>query len=464
MHATHGSDRRATSRSTPSAPRWADSACSTRQRAGGTVRHPARQPAADRAARHLRAQRSELGVPAQRVRGRAGTRARQGRARRAAFAAADHRLTRRGNRRLRARRARVASGIWQNCCQILDRRAARARRPPGTPRCASFHALLHAPLLHFVAGGALLFLLTRAVHSEDAAPTAVPVVVTAADVAQLRRAYTAETGSSRASATRRRSSTPRSTRSCCSGEAVARGLDRHDRSVRTWLVEQMQILTEDPNAPQAQSEEQLYQRALELGLDKHDLVVRRILIRVRLLAGRVEDGEASDADLRDWYGAARGRRAAVARDLLARLPRRRRPRSGRRSTRSASSRRCASAVRRRATPCARATRSRCRRISSAVAAAARQGLRRAVRAAGARESGRRVERTVRIAPTVCTWCSSKAGVGHAATVRRRARTRARVVARGRARKRLKSLLRGLRARYPLEVDSGRVAREGEPAK
>lgn len=196
----------------------------------------------------------------------------------------------------------MASGIWQNCCQILDR---RARPGPASSRDTTlrlFHALLHAPLLHFVAGGALLFLLTRAVHSEDAAPTAVPVVVTAADVAQLRRAYTAETGLEPSERDEAALIDAAIDEELLFREAVARGLDRHDRSVRTWLVEQMQILTEDPNAPEAQSEEQLYQRALELGLDKHDLVVRRILIhKVRLLAGRVEDGEASDADLRDWY-------------------------------------------------------------------------------------------------------------------------------------------------------------------
>lgn len=169
-----------------------------------------------------------------------------------------------------------------------------------TSRAPKRVRLLHTPLFHFVAGGALLFFLTRAVGSDQSvtAPAAEPVVVTAADVAQLRQAYTAETGLQPTDADEAALVDAAIDEELLYREAVARGLDRHDRSVRTWLVEQMQILSDDPNA----TEDQLYQRALDLGLDEHDLVVRRILIhKVRLLAGRVEDREASDADLRAWY-------------------------------------------------------------------------------------------------------------------------------------------------------------------
>lgn len=162
--------------------------------------------------------------------------------------------------------------------------------------------LLHAPLLHFVAGGALLFLLTRTVASDDGAPPPAPpepVVITAADVAQMRTAYTAETGLQPDDRDEAALVEKAIEEELLFREAVARGLDRNDRSVRTWLVEQMQILSDDPDA----TEEELYARALELGLDRHDLVVRRILIhKVRLLVGRVDEREASDAELRDWYG------------------------------------------------------------------------------------------------------------------------------------------------------------------
>lgn len=162
--------------------------------------------------------------------------------------------------------------------------------------------LLHAPLLHFVVGGALLFLLTRALHpdQETPAPAVEPVVVTAADVAQLRTAYTAETGLAPSDRDEAALVDAAIDEELLYREAVARGLDRNDRSVRTWLIEQMQILSDDPSA----SEEELYQRALRIGLDRHDLVVRRILIhKVKLLAGRVGDDEASDAELRAWYNA-----------------------------------------------------------------------------------------------------------------------------------------------------------------
>ena len=161
--------------------------------------------------------------------------------------------------------------------------------------------LLHAPLLHFVAGGALLFLLTRTVASEEGAPPAAPlepVVVTAADVAQMRTAYTAETGLQPDGRDEAALVEKAIEEELLFREAVARGLDRNDRSVRTWLVEQMQVLSDDPDA----TEDELYARALELGLDRHDLVVRRILIhKVRLLIGRVDEREASEAELRDWY-------------------------------------------------------------------------------------------------------------------------------------------------------------------
>jgi hypothetical protein len=190
----------------------------------------------------------------------------------------------------------VASRFWQDFCQIPARRAR-----PGTASVQDTTLrLLHAPLLHFVAGGALLFLLTRVVGSEEAAapPAREPVAVTAADVAQLRNAYAAETGLQPTERDEAALVDAAIDEELLFREAVARGLDRHDRSVRTWLVEQMQVLTDDPAA----TEEDLYQRALQLGLDKHDLVVRRILIhKVKLLAGRVDDAEASDADLRAWY-------------------------------------------------------------------------------------------------------------------------------------------------------------------
>lgn len=162
-------------------------------------------------------------------------------------------------------------------------------------------SLLHRPLLHFVAGGALLFLATRALRGDASGPAASPsppVVVTAADVAQLRTAYTNETGLTPSAADEAALVEDAIAEELLFREALARGLDRNDRSVRSWLVEQMRILSDEPEA----GDDELYARALALGLDRQDLVVRRILIhKVRLLAARVDEHEATDDELRAWY-------------------------------------------------------------------------------------------------------------------------------------------------------------------
>lgn len=160
--------------------------------------------------------------------------------------------------------------------------------------------LRHAPLAHFVAGGALLFCLTRATSAPDDAPrpAAAPVVVGAADVAQLRHAYTQETGLAPTAADEAALVDDAIDEELLFREALARGLDRNDRSVRAWLVEQMRVLAGESGGAET-SDDLLYARALDLGLDRNDLVVRRILVhKIRLLAARVDAAEASEAELR----------------------------------------------------------------------------------------------------------------------------------------------------------------------
>src|SRR5262249_56330984 len=68
-----------------------------------------------------------------------------------------------------------------------------------------------------------------------------------------------------------------------------------------WLVEQMRVLTDD-----ASDADRLYARARELGLDRSDLVVRRILVqKMRLLASRTGERRPTDAELADFYAAHR---------------------------------------------------------------------------------------------------------------------------------------------------------------
>lgn len=159
---------------------------------------------------------------------------------------------------------------------------------------------LRTPLLHFVAGGALLFVATRVVRAtsgNDPAPAAA-VVITAADVAQMRSAYAIETGLEPTAADEAALVEDAIAEELLFREAVSRGLDRNDRAVRSWLVEQARILSDGANA----SEDQLYARALELGLDRQDLVVRRILVhKIRLLASHVGDDETRDDELRAYF-------------------------------------------------------------------------------------------------------------------------------------------------------------------
>src|SRR5262245_45069693 len=98
---------------------------------------------------------------------------------------------------------------------------------------------LRAPLFHFVAGGFALFCVTHRWPFADAAPVAAPVVLTADDVERLRADYTRDTGLVPTAADEAALVEKAVEEELLVREAMARGLDRHDRSVRNWLVEQM---------------------------------------------------------------------------------------------------------------------------------------------------------------------------------------------------------------------------------
>jgi hypothetical protein len=156
---------------------------------------------------------------------------------------------------------------------------------------------LRAPLVHFVAGGTVLFWL---VHERPPSPP--PVVVTAHDVDRLRVDYTRETGLDPTPADEAALVDKAVEEELLFREAVARGLDRNDRSVRNWLVEQMRVLSEGTG----DDADHLYARARDLGLDRTDLVVRRILVqKMRLLAARTGERKPSDTELATFYAAHR---------------------------------------------------------------------------------------------------------------------------------------------------------------
>lgn len=153
------------------------------------------------------------------------------------------------------------------------------------------------PLFHFLAGGAALFwFVHRGLPAAPNGPS--PIVVTAADVAQLRTDYARETGLQPTAADEVALVDKAVEEELLFREAVAHGLDRNDRSVRNWLIEQMRVLADDPDG----DAEDLYARARALELDRKDLVVRRILVqKMRLLASRAGEQDVADDDLRAFF-------------------------------------------------------------------------------------------------------------------------------------------------------------------
>jgi hypothetical protein len=160
---------------------------------------------------------------------------------------------------------------------------------------------LRAPLAHFLVGGAVLF---RLVHGPSPFAAVArgdgiaPIVVTAADVARLRSDYARDTGLEPTAADEAALVAGAVEEELLFREALARGLDRNDRCVRGWLVEQMAVLADggetDPDA--------LYAQARALGLDRTDVVVRRLLVqKMRLLAARSGERVPDDDTLRAYY-------------------------------------------------------------------------------------------------------------------------------------------------------------------
>jgi len=153
---------------------------------------------------------------------------------------------------------------------------------------------LARPPVHFVAIGLALFALER--HAATPLPvTPRPmVVITAERLAQAR----AQVGPSTASepAPDEQGIVERAVdEEILYREALARGLDRRDPSVRFRLVEKMRFLDEATGA----RDDDLYRKAIALGLDRDDVIVRGILVRqMRLLLKRApKEAVPGDAEL-----------------------------------------------------------------------------------------------------------------------------------------------------------------------
>jgi len=164
--------------------------------------------------------------------------------------------------------------------------------------------LLRSPLLHFLAGGAAVFALVRTASPPAYGARAEPLVVSAADVERLRADYQRESGLDATADDETALIDKAIDEELLLREALARGL-QHDRSIRNWLIEQMRVLSD--GAPAELDDEALHARALELGLDRTDVVVRRLLVqKMRLLAARLDEQPPSDAALAAFYAAHAG--------------------------------------------------------------------------------------------------------------------------------------------------------------
>jgi hypothetical protein len=162
---------------------------------------------------------------------------------------------------------------------------------------ATVRRLARSPSLHFVALGAVL-VATNAAWSRLAAGEArgsATIVVSAADVQQLRRSFTQQYGRA-----------PRADEEAALVDrsiddevlyrrALEIGLDRNNRVVRERLVAVMRMLADDPK----QNDEALYREALAMRLDRTDLVVRRHLVQLMtlLLRRSAPAVRITDADL-----------------------------------------------------------------------------------------------------------------------------------------------------------------------
>jgi peptidyl-prolyl cis-trans isomerase C len=155
--------------------------------------------------------------------------------------------------------------------------------------------LLHAPLLHFIAIGSLLY----AAHAVLTPTQPERVRVSASEVAALSEQWQRSTG---------RPPTPEQIDRMISSlvddellvrEARARGWDRNDPVIHQRLVRNLRFLDTDADA----GDETLLTRAYAMGMERDDIVVRRRLLeRMKLaIAAGARNREPREEDLERYY-------------------------------------------------------------------------------------------------------------------------------------------------------------------
>lgn len=159
-------------------------------------------------------------------------------------------------------------------------------------------------VLHFVLGGVLLFGIDAFMSSTGSGKPGMPVaarpliVISSAQIAQLREEYARQTGMVASAAEEQRLIEEAIEEEVLYREALARGLDRGDRSIRYRLIQKMRFVMDDEQA----DDEELYRQALELDLGREDLIIRRLLVtKVRFVMKLSSGvGEPTDKELQAY--------------------------------------------------------------------------------------------------------------------------------------------------------------------
>ncbi len=162
--------------------------------------------------------------------------------------------------------------------------------------------VLSAPALHFLLIGGLLFLWRDTALPASVSPPNAAAAVISVDtetLRELRESFSRTAGRDASAEEEQALLRDYVDQEILYREALARGLDHGDRSVRFRLVEKMRFLDDSEDGDDAE----LLRQALALGLDRDDLIIRRLLVeKMRLLlqlaAGR---GHPSDDVLQEFY-------------------------------------------------------------------------------------------------------------------------------------------------------------------
>lgn len=161
--------------------------------------------------------------------------------------------------------------------------------------------ILTAPALHFLLIGGLLFLWRQDAPSATPDPAVAAPVIAIDDemLRELRESFAQTTGRDPTAGEEQALLRDHVDQEILYREALLRGLDRGDRSVRWRLIQKMRFLEDREGG----DDEALYREALALGLDRDDLIIRRLLIeKMRLLLQLGAGIERPGADiLREFY-------------------------------------------------------------------------------------------------------------------------------------------------------------------